>query len=107
MAHKNSSFTINSTLAKSFNQQGCIYINTIVDWDSFPNVAEQLTQCIDATIENKDIGADLHRWQLDFEGVRLYLTYEETSGSLWLELDRKEDQETLDFIATLIEKTHD
>ncbi len=104
MDHKNINFTINSTLAKSFNQQGCLYINAPVNWDNFSEVAVALATQIDAAIENKDVGADLHRWQLNFEDVRLYLTYEDNSQSLWLELDKKEDQETLDFIAGLIGK---
>jgi len=104
MNHKNIDVTINFTAAQSFNQQSCLYLSAAVNWDNFPQVATALAIKIDATIKNKDIGADLHRWQFDFEGVRLYLTYEEMSDNLWLELDRKEDQETLDFIAQLIEK---
>lgn len=107
MDHQKINFTINSTLAKSFNQQGCLYINAPINWDNFAHIATTLATQIDAVVENKDIGADLHRWQLNFEGVRLYLTYEDNCQSLWLELDRKEDQETLDFIASLIEKQYD
>jgi len=107
MDNKIFSIKINSTLAKSFKQQGCLYIDAPVHWDNFSDIAHALTQRIDATVKNKEIGADQHRWQLDFEGVRLYLTYEDISDSLWLELDRAEEQETLDFIADLLGKFHD
>jgi len=101
------SFTINSTIAKSFNQLGSIHINTAIDWDRFESVANAFVELIDAQVKNKESGADLHRWQLDFEGVRLYLTYEDISESFWLELEQPQDQEVLDFIATLIEKSND
>jgi len=100
-------FIINSTAASSFNQQSCLYLDALVNWDNFEQAATALASQIDATITNKDVAADIHRWQLDFEGVRLYLIFEDTSDSLWLELESKEDQETLDFIATMIEKAND
>jgi len=97
-------FTINSTIAQSFNQLGCLYISTEIDWDRFDSVASALVKLIDAKVKNKESGADQHRWQLDFEGVRIYLTYEDISESFWLELEHIQDQDVLDFIATLIEK---
>ena len=100
-------FTINSTIAKSFNQQGCLYIETTIDWDRFEKVATALVQRIDATVKNKECGADIHRWQLDFEGAALTLSYEDISESFWLELEPAQDQEVLDFIAILIEKNND
>ncbi|MDP2561019.1 DUF3630 family protein [Psychrobium sp. 1_MG-2023] len=104
MLEKNFSFNTNSTAAQPIKQQGSLYINLSIDWDQFDQVASQLIEKLDMTVKTKEIGADLHRWTVDFEGTRLYLTYEETSNSLWFELDRAEDQEILDFIATLLQK---
>jgi len=107
MDYKKFSFIINSTSAPSFKQQSCLYISALVNWDNFPEAANALAFLLNARITTKDVGADLHRWQFDFEGVRLYLIFEDTSESLWLELDQAEDQDTLDFIASLIEKSNE
>ncbi|NRA60309.1 MAG: DUF3630 family protein [Psychrobium sp.] len=104
MPDNNFSFKINSTIAQAGKQPSNLYIDGNVTWDNFPAAASQLSKLIDATIVGKDIGADLHRWALDFEGCRLYLHFEEISSSFWLELDRSEDQDNLDYIATLIGK---
>lgn len=97
---------INSTVANSFKQPGSLAINATIDWDHVESIGDSFASLIDASVISADIGADLHRWQLDFDGVRIYLFAEENSASLWLELDRKEDQDTLDYIEVLLGANH-
>lgn len=79
-------------------------LNLIATWDNFPTKAAQLVADLDATVISTDIGADLYHWSINFEGTRLSLYYEDNSESCWFELERAQDQDVLDFIATLVEK---
>ncbi len=51
------------------------------DFDSFPAVAEQFLQQIDATVVERELNADLHVWLIDFEGCRLMLKGEHYSSA--------------------------
>ncbi|WP_318484887.1 DUF3630 family protein [Photobacterium leiognathi] len=72
------------------------------DFDSFDTIAESFLLAIDATVMEKESNADLHIWLIDFEGCRLLLKGEHYSGALWLEAMSDDDEETLTFIASLL-----
>ena len=84
-------------------EQGRIIIDAPrFDYDSFPQLAAQLTQLLSAQIMEQQCDADIHSWLIDFEGCPLLLKGEHYSESLWLEaLNRKTAQEELDFLAAL------
>lgn len=84
-------------------EQGLLLINgPEFDFDSFPEVAEQLLQKIDAAVIERELNADLHIWLIDFEGCRLMLKGEHYASALWLEWLSPDDRETLQFLATLL-----
>jgi hypothetical protein len=72
------------------------------DFDSFPDIAEQLLVCIDARVIEKELNADLHVWIIDFEGSRLLLKGEHYASALWIEVLSSADNDALAFIATLL-----
>ncbi|PSV35665.1 DUF3630 family protein [Photobacterium sp. GB-210] len=72
------------------------------DFDSFDTIAESFLLAIDAKMVEKESNADLHIWLIDFEGCRLLLKGEHYSGELWLEAMSDDDEETLTFIASLL-----
>lgn len=84
-------------------EQGLLLIDgPEFDFDSFPEVAEQLLKQLDATVVERELNADLHVWLVDFEGCRLMLKGEHYAGVLWLEGLSPDDRETLQFLATLL-----
>lgn len=106
MPHKCYSIKINSTAAQADKQLGIVTIDADVNWDNFLDFSTWLISILDAQFVNHELGADLHRVYFDFEDTRLFITLEETGGSLWLELDQKKDGEILEFIITLL-KSHE
>lgn len=92
----------NSTSANPNRQPGYLHLDLKANWDNFPTRANTLIQLLDATVISQDIGADLYHWTIDFEGTRLSLYYEDNSDSCWLELERAQEQDVLDFIANLL-----
>jgi Protein of unknown function (DUF3630) len=103
MSNKKLTSKSDSTSANHNRQPGYLHLNLRANWDNFPTLANTLIACLDATVISRDIGADLYHWTIDFEGTRLSLYYEDNSESCWLELERAQEQDVLDFIATLIE----
>lgn len=106
MRHKSYSIKINSTVAQADKQLGIVAIDANVDWDNFLDFSTWLITLLDAQFISHELGADLHRVYLDFEDTRLFITFEDTSGSLWLELEQKKDTDVLEFIITLL-KSHE
>jgi len=106
MPHKSYSIKINSTVAQPDKQLGIVTIKADVDWDNFLDFSTWLITLLDAQFISHELGADLHRVYFDFEDTRLFITFEDTSGSLWLELDQKKDADVLVFITTLL-KNHE
>ena len=102
MSDKPYSIKIISTSAHTDEPLNILLIESNVDWDNFLDFSKWLISSIDAQFINHEIGADLHRVYFEFEETRLFITLEETSGSLWIELDRNNDTEVLAFIATLL-----
>ncbi len=98
------SFKINSTVAHADKQLDILTIESDIDWDNFLAFSKWLITSIDAHFINHDLGADLHRVSFEFEETRLFITFEETSGSLWIALDNNSDTEVLAFIAALLKK---
>lgn len=84
-------------------EQGLLLISgPEFDFDSFPEVAEQLLQQIDATVVERELNADLHVWLIDFEGCRLMLKGEHYASALWLEWLSADDHEILQFLAGML-----
>lgn len=104
MPIRNSSFKTNLTAAQADNQLGIVTINANVNWDNFLDFSIWLISRLDAHLISHDLGADIHRVAFEFEDTRLFITFEDTSGSLWLELDHNNDTEVLAFITTLLNK---
>jgi len=99
------SFKLNFTVAQADNQLGILSIDSNVDWDSFLDFSKWLISMLDAKLISHDMGADIHHVVFEFEGTRLFIIFEDTSNSLWLELDNNNDTEVLAFIATLLNKS--
>ena len=73
------------------------------DFDSFPQVGEQLLTMLSATVIEKQVDADLHSWIIDFEGCQLIVKAEHYSASIWIEsLGKNEGREEMEFIAKLL-----
>jgi hypothetical protein len=73
------------------------------DFDSFPDVGEQLLTLLSATVIEKQVDADLHSWIIDFEGCQLIVKAEHYSGTVWIEsLGKNESREEMEFIARLL-----
>jgi len=104
MSGNNFTVNINTSSAQTDKKLGILTLESDVDWDNFLDFATWLIAIIDAQFINHEIGADMHRVSFEFEDTRLFITFEDTSGSLWLELDRNNDTEVLAFIATLLSK---
>jgi len=84
-------------------EQGLLLINgPEFDFDSFPEVAEQLLLVMDAAVIERELNADLHIWLIDFEGCRLMLKGEHYASTLWLEWLSPDDRETLQFLTVLL-----
>jgi hypothetical protein len=105
MPEKHSSLKINFTVAQADKQLDILTIDSNVDWDNFLDFSKWLISLLDGKLINHDLGADIHRVAFEFEGTRLFITYEDTSDSLWLALDNNNDTEVLTFIATLLNKS--
>lgn len=72
------------------------------DFDSFPQLGEQLVALLSASIVEKQCDADIHSWLIDFEGCQLFLKAEHYSESIWLEaLDVTASQEEFGYLASL------
>lgn len=84
--------------------QGWLDLSADIDWDSFPACAEHLADLLEAEIIDRQWGADLYAWKLDFEDTRLTLSFESNSLSLWLAIDREEEVEVLDFLESLLRR---
>lgn len=104
MSVQNFSIKINSTVAQSDVQLDFVAIDHNIDWDNFLPFSQWFVSAIDGKLIHHELGADLHRVSFEFEDTRLLLTFEEVSGSLWLELDNNNDTDVLTFIASLINK---
>lgn len=104
MSGNNFTVNLNTSSAQADKKLGILTLESDVDWDNFLDFATWLITIIDAQFINHEIGADMHRVSFEFEDTRLFITFEDTSGSLWLELDRNNDTEVLAFIATLLTK---
>lgn len=97
------SFKINSTVAQAQVQLNIETIKPNVDWDNFLSFSQWLIQTIDGQFNSHDLGADLHKVFFEFEGTRLFITFEENSNSIWIELDNNDDTEVLTFIGQLLQ----
>lgn len=106
MSDKDLPDKINSTAATEFRQQGYLALMIKTSWDNFAIQAQIIVEQLGATVLSREVGADLCHWRIDFEGTKLGLFYEDTSESCWLELEQRQEQEVLDFIATLLRDFH-
>jgi hypothetical protein len=102
MSNKQLTHKLNSTTAAHNRQQGYLPLRVKTCWDNFPADAQSLVKRLGAQVISRDIGADLYHWRIDFEATKLGLFYEDTSESCWLELEHHEEQDVLDFIASLL-----
>ena len=84
-------------------QKGRLELKTpSFDFDSFPEMAEQMVRLLSATVIEKQWDADIHSWLIDFEGCQLLLKSEHYSESVWIEsLVIKDSKEELDYLANL------
>lgn len=74
------------------------------NFDTFPQIGEQLLTMLSATAIDKQVDADLHSWNIDFEGCQLIVKAEHYSGSIWIEsLGKNESREEMEFIAKLLQ----
>ncbi|HHQ4786226.1 DUF3630 family protein [Aeromonas hydrophila] len=73
-------------------------VNPVLDWDSFPTLAEALLQEWELVALERECGADRHSWLLEFEGSRIRLEYEHYSGC-WLAAEQPADAEVLLWLA--------
>ncbi|MFV0574243.1 MAG: DUF3630 family protein [Vibrio sp.] len=82
-----------------------ILINPSFDFDSFPEIGQELVSLLSASIIEKQSDADLHSWLIDFEGCQLFLRGEHYSETMWIEtLSPQEGQEELQYLANLFLK---
>ena len=75
---------MNWRIAQTDREAGVVtLVNSALDWDSFPTLAEALLQEWELVALERECGADRHSWLLEFEGSRFRLEYEHYSGC-WL-----------------------
>lgn len=79
-------------------------IQAHIDFDDFALFAESLATAIDAKILARQWGADRHQWLLEFEDTLLQLNYEFYGDICWLSVDRNDEFEVLEFLASLLER---
>lgn len=90
-------------LREYIEKEGRLLITTPrFDWDSFPELGEQLVSLLSASILDKQWDADMHSWLIDFEGCQLFLKSEHYSESVWFEaLNVSDSNEEMDYLAGL------
>ena len=79
-------------------------IQADIDFEAFELFAEPLTAAIDAAVIERQWGADRHQWLLDFEGTHIQLNYEFYADVCWLSVERDDEFEVLEFLASLLER---
>ncbi|MGL6150927.1 MAG: DUF3630 family protein [Aeromonas sobria] len=81
------------------NEAGVVTLDcSVLDWDTFPLLAQALLREWELQLFKQDVGADRHSWLLEFEGSQFRLEYEHYSGC-WLEAVRPADREVLLWLA--------
>ncbi|ACA84697.1 DUF3630 family protein [Shewanella woodyi] len=75
-----------------------------IDFEAFELFAEPLSRAIDARVIERQWGADRHQWLLDFEGTQIQLNYEFYGDICWLSVERDDEFEVLEFLASLLER---
>lgn len=75
-----------------------------IDFEAFELFAEPLSKAIDARVIERQWGADRHQWLLDFEGTQIQLNYEFYGDICWLSVERDDEFEVLEFLASLLER---
>lgn len=78
-------------------------ISDDISFDRFEGFAEPLAQALDCRVIERHWGADRHQWLLEFEGTLLQLNYEFYGDICWLSVERDDDFEVLEYLATLLE----
>jgi hypothetical protein len=78
-------------------------ISDDISFDRFEDFAEPLAQALDCRVIERHWGADRHQWLLEFEGTLLQLNYEFYGDICWLSVERDDDFEVLEYLATLLE----
>ena len=79
---------------------------TDIEFEQFNDFAESFVKLIDSRIIQRHWGADRHQWQLEFEGCFFTLNYEFYADVCWLYVEHEKDWETLEYLASLINKTN-
>ena len=78
-------------------------ISDDISFDQFERFAEPLAEALDCRVIERHWGADRHQWLLEFEGTLLQLHYEFYGDICWLSVERDDDFEVLEYLATLLE----
>ncbi|QFU24723.1 DUF3630 family protein [Shewanella eurypsychrophilus] len=79
-------------------------IQADIDFEQFHVFAEPLVTATDCRVIERHDGADRHQWLLMFEGTHIQLNYEFYGDICWFSVERADDFEVLEYLASLLRK---